>query len=148
MSKLKIIYTICLCDILWLRRALEKLKSPVNCPKKLYCHNKAIISIVDRVLHDGTKHVEMDKHFVKEKLEGGIIYTPFVPNTSHVADVLTKALSRQLFEIQVSKLNMMDTRPVPMIIVEVPHANILYPHLFLKLNKIGLPFVGTGQVLG
>lgn len=90
----------------------------------------------------------MDKHFIKEKLEEGIICTPFVPNTSHVANVLTKALSRQLFEVRVSKLNMMDTRPVLTILVEVPHANIMYPHLFLKLNKIGLPFVGTSHVLG
>ena len=35
---------------------------------KLYCDNKAAISIAcNPVLHDVTKRVELDKHFIKEK---------------------------------------------------------------------------------
>lgn len=37
---------------------------------KLYCDNNAVISIAHNpVLHDITMHVEIDKHFIKEKLE-------------------------------------------------------------------------------
>lgn len=49
---------------------------------KLYCDNIAAINIAHNlVLHDRMKHVKIDRHFIKEKLEKGIIYTPFVPTT-------------------------------------------------------------------
>ncbi|MBT0647308.1 Ty1/Copia family ribonuclease HI, partial [Escherichia coli] len=60
-----------------------------------YCDNKAAISIAHNpVLHNRTKHFEIDRHFIKEKLQEGIICTPFVPTTQQVADVLTKGLLR------------------------------------------------------
>lgn len=97
------------CEILWLTRVLDELKRPISLPMKLYIDNKAAISIIHNpVLHDRTKHIEIDKHFIKEKLEEGTICTPFVPTTLQDADALTKGLSRQLFETQVSKLCMMN----------------------------------------
>ena len=34
-----------ICELLWLQRVLEELKKPINLPMKLYCDNKAAISI-------------------------------------------------------------------------------------------------------
>jgi len=45
------------------------------------------------VQHDKTKHVEIDRHFIKEKLEAGIIFFPFVRSELQLADVLTKGVS-------------------------------------------------------
>jgi hypothetical protein len=55
-------------EMLWLERILEELRIPVNMPIKLYCDNKAVISIAHNpVQHDHCKrHVEIDKHFKKE----------------------------------------------------------------------------------
>ena len=70
------------CEVLWLKRVLEELKRLVSFPMKLYCDNKAAISIAHNlVLQDKTKHVEIDRHFTKETLEEGTICTSFIPTT-------------------------------------------------------------------
>ena len=67
------------CELLWLQRVVAELQKLVNTPMKLYCDNKAAISIVHNpVQHDQTKHVEIDRHFIKEKLEARIICIPFI----------------------------------------------------------------------
>ncbi|RVW76999.1 Copia protein [Vitis vinifera] len=39
-------------------------------PMKLYCDNKSAINIVHNpIQHNRTKHIEIDRHFIKEKLE-------------------------------------------------------------------------------
>ena len=47
---------------------------------KLFCNNKAAISIINNpVQHDRTKYVEIDQHSIKEKLNNGSIYIPYIP---------------------------------------------------------------------
>lgn len=76
---------------------------------KLYFDNKAAISIAQNtVQHDCTKHVEIDSHFIKEKIEDGAICMPFVPTSQQIADILTKRLFIPNFELLVSKLGMVD----------------------------------------
>ena len=59
-----------ICEVLWIKRILDELKLASQSPIKAYCDNKAAISITHNpVLHDKTKHVEVDKHFIKEKIE-------------------------------------------------------------------------------
>ena len=97
------------CEILWVKRLLSELGRPVELPMKLFCDNKAAISIANNpVQHDRTKHVEIDRHFIKEKLEGGVICVPFLPSSQQIADVFTKGLLRQNYEYFVSKLGMMN----------------------------------------
>ncbi|RVX19841.1 Retrovirus-related Pol polyprotein from transposon RE1 [Vitis vinifera] len=43
-------------------------------PMKLYCDNKSAINIAHNpIQHDRTKHIEIDRHFIKEKLEEGVV---------------------------------------------------------------------------
>jgi len=47
---------------------MQELKIAGPTPMKVYCDNKVAISIAHNpVLHDRTKHVEVDKHFIKER---------------------------------------------------------------------------------
>ena len=73
---------------------------------RLYCNNMSAINIAHNpVQHDRTKHIEVDRHFIKEKLDSGLICTPFVSIGGQLADVLTKGLSIATFTI-VGKLGM------------------------------------------
>lgn len=97
------------CEMLWLKRILEELKVRMDMPMKLYCDNKAAISIAQNpVQHDRTKHVEVDRHLIKEKIDSGAICMPFVPTTQQIADILTKGLFRPNFELLISKLGMIN----------------------------------------
>ncbi|CAL8999647.1 unnamed protein product [Prunus brigantina] len=60
------------------------------------------------VQHDRTKHVEVDRHFIKEKLEHKLISIPFVPSSEQLADMLTHAVSKRRFEDSLDKLGITD----------------------------------------
>jgi len=60
------------------------------------------------VQHDRTKHVEIDRHFIKEKLESKEVCMPFVTLANQIVDVLTKGLPIKRFEEFISKLGMID----------------------------------------
>ncbi|KAL5567178.1 hypothetical protein UlMin_030342 [Ulmus minor] len=60
------------------------------------------------VHHDRTKHVEIDRHFIKEKVEEGSINLIYTPTGLQTADILTKALPRSNFEDLSSKLGMIN----------------------------------------
>lgn len=98
-----------ICELLWIKRIFEDLRLELELPMKLYCDNKAAISIAQNpVQHDRTKHIEIDRHFVKENLEAGVICIPFVASEDQTADILTKGLFKSSFDLLVSKLGMYD----------------------------------------
>ena len=98
------------CELLWLKIILEDLKIRWDGPMRLYCDNKSAISIAHNpVQHDRTKHIEVDRHFIKEKLESGLICTPYVTTQGQLADVLTKGLNSTVFQNIISKLGMENT---------------------------------------
>ena len=98
-----------ICELLWIQRLLQELRVPQTTPMKLYCDNKAACDIAHNpVQHDRTKHVEIDRHFIKEKLEARIIEVSRVRSQEQLADILTKAVSSCNFYGCLSKLNMMN----------------------------------------
>ena len=59
--------------MLWLKAMLKELRVHSKDPMKLYCENKTAISIAHNLVqHDRTKHVKIDRHFIKEKLIEGL----------------------------------------------------------------------------
>ncbi|GAV76356.1 hypothetical protein CFOL_v3_19831, partial [Cephalotus follicularis] len=98
-----------ICELLWLKIILKDLKIKWEGPMKLYCDNKSAINIAHNpVQHDRTKHIEIDRYFIKEKVEKGLICISYVSSGSQLADVLTKGLNGGLFHEIISKLRMED----------------------------------------
>ncbi|CAL9014728.1 unnamed protein product, partial [Prunus brigantina] len=97
------------CEILWLRWLLAEIGFRPDAATKLYCDNQSAFEIANNpVQHDRTKHVEVDRYFIKEKLEHKLISIPFVPSSEQLADMLTHAMSKHRFEDSLDKLGIID----------------------------------------
>ncbi|KAK2975560.1 hypothetical protein RJ640_011573 [Escallonia rubra] len=98
-----------ICEGMWLKRLLEELKITCEGSIKVFCDNQASINIAKNpVHHDRTKNVEIDRHFIREKIEGGIIEMVYTPSSHQTADILTKALPKGNFDNLNSKLGMIN----------------------------------------
>jgi len=76
---------------------------------KLYCDNKSVIDIAhDPIKHDRTKHIGIDRHFIKENLEEGLECMSYIPSKQQVADVLTRGVNTSDFHNLITKLGMED----------------------------------------
>jgi hypothetical protein len=76
---------------------------------KIYYDNKAAIAIANNLVqHDQTKHVEVDRHFIKQKLDEKIVIFSFIRSEDQLADILTKAVSSKVFHCSLNKLGIRD----------------------------------------
>ncbi|GJS76616.1 retrovirus-related pol polyprotein from transposon TNT 1-94 [Tanacetum coccineum] len=93
-------------EVLWIRKLLTEIGYPPQEPSKVMSDNKATIQISENpVQHDRTKHIEIDRHFIKEKLEAEVITLPFIRSQDQLADILTKAVNERTLHECLGKLN-------------------------------------------
>jgi len=93
----------------WLRQLLVELHCPLRRATLVYCDNVSAVYLSSNpVQHQRTKHVEIDIHFVREKVALGHARVLHVPTTSQYADVFTKGLPTSLFQEFRSSLTISD----------------------------------------
>ena len=53
-------------------------------------------------------HIEVDCHFIRDKIQDGSIMTKFVASVDQLADVFTKPLGNDIFSAMIRKLGILD----------------------------------------
>lgn len=83
----------------WIRNLLLELHHPISRATLVFCDNiSSVYMSANPVKHQRTKHVELDLHFVREKVALGQVKVLHVPTTSQYADIFTKGLPSSLFK--------------------------------------------------
>lgn len=87
-------------DAVWLRRILAEFGLEQVAPTALMIDNQSAIKLSNNPeFHQRTKHIDIQYHFIREKVEDGTIVTVYVPTQEQYADILTKALARGQFKL-------------------------------------------------
>jgi hypothetical protein len=90
----------------WLRQLLQELHAPLTKSTLVYCDNvSAVYLSTNPIQHQCTKHVEIDLHFVRERVAIGDVRVLHVPMTSQFADIFMKGLPTSVFLKFRSNLN-------------------------------------------
>ncbi|GFY85446.1 hypothetical protein Acr_04g0001840 [Actinidia rufa] len=93
------------CELLWLRNLLSDLAVPLSSPIRLYCDNQAALHIArNPVFHERSKHIKIDCHLIRERVQQGLLQLHHIAPADQLADVFTKALGVEQFRILTSKL--------------------------------------------
>jgi ATP sulfurylase len=102
------------CELQRLIYLLQDLKISCTRLPVLFCDNQSALHIATNpVFHERTKHLEIDCHIVREKLQSGILKLLPVSSQDQVADFFTKALHPQPFTLLLSKLGLLDIYQPP-----------------------------------
>lgn len=95
--------------IQWLLYLLQDFQVLHPKPALLYCDNQSALYIATNpVFHDRTKYIEIDCHFIRDKIAAGIIQTFHVPSRHQLADLLTKALGSEQLQFLLSKMRVLN----------------------------------------
>ncbi|KAJ0467966.1 putative RNA-directed DNA polymerase [Helianthus annuus] len=98
-------------ELTWLETLLRELCFPVKIAPTLWCDNLGATYLsANPVFHARTKHVEVDFHFVREKVAQRKLHVQFISTHDQIADVFTKALPSQRFLLLRSMLQV-EPRP-------------------------------------
>ena len=90
----------------WLRQLQAELHSPLLWSTLVYCDNvSAVYLSTNPVQHQRTKHVEINLHFVRDRVAIGEVGVLHVTTTSQFADIFTKGLPSSTFTDFRSSLN-------------------------------------------
>ena len=74
-----------------------------------YCDNVATINIANNPIQfDWTKYVEIDRFFIKEKMDSGALKLEYVKSRDQLAGCLTKGLGPKDNELACNKMGMLN----------------------------------------
>ncbi|XP_058750279.1 uncharacterized mitochondrial protein AtMg00810-like [Vicia villosa] len=95
------------CIFQWIHNLLKDINIPFHTPATLYCDNASARHIAtNSSFHERTKHIDLDWHLVREKLQQRLFLLLPVTSNQQLADVFTKLLDTTPFMDNVTKLGL------------------------------------------
>lgn len=80
-------------ELVWIAGLLKELDVVVSVPIKVYSDSKVAIQIATNpIFHERTKHIEIDCHFIRDKVRSGFMEPQYLCTSMQLADILTKGL--------------------------------------------------------
>ena len=81
------------CELIWFKQLLQELRFGKDKQMKFVCDNQTALHIASNpVFHERAKHIEVDCHFIQEKIASGCMTTSFVNSSDQLVDIFTKSL--------------------------------------------------------
>jgi histone deacetylase 1/2 len=94
-------------EAIWVDSILKELGVTRQRTPILWCDNLgATYLTANPVFHSRTKHIEIDFHFVRERVAAGDLDVRFISTRVQLADVFTKPATRQMIDRFKSNLNL------------------------------------------
>lgn len=85
-------------EITWLRTFLLEHGVNMEQPRPLFVDNQSALQLMrNNEHHRRTKHIDIKFHYILEKISGGSILVSYVESENQLADMFTKALSKEKF---------------------------------------------------
>jgi hypothetical protein len=98
-------------EIIWLQVLLRELGINLSRPPTLWCDNiEATYLSANPVFHHRSKHVEVDYHFVRERVSSQQLDVRIISTKDHVTDIMTKPLPVTSFNFFRRNLNIVILR--------------------------------------
>jgi Reverse transcriptase (RNA-dependent DNA polymerase) len=98
--------TVTASELTWISSLLQELQFPMTQAPTLWCDNLGATFLASNpVYHARTKHIELDYHFVREKIENKQLQVKFICSADQIGDFFTKALGRTRFQLLRTKLH-------------------------------------------
>jgi hypothetical protein len=87
-------------EIIWIQVLLHELGIPQSCPPNLWCDNiGATYLAANPIFHRWSKHIEVDYHFVWERIASRQLDVRPISTKDQAANIMTKALPTTSFEM-------------------------------------------------
>lgn len=115
-------------ELYWLRMLFKDLQCSIKSTPQLWCDNMGALALASNpIFHARTKHVEVDYHFIREKVLNKYIIPRYISTADQIADVFTKGLTSSRFLLLKDKL-MVTASPISLTgdvksIISVPTLN-------------------------
>jgi hypothetical protein len=98
-------------ELYWFRMLLRDLGISLSSPPTLWCDNASAISLASNpVFHAKIKHIEVNYHFIREKVLNKDILVQHISTHDHIANVFTEGHTKARFMFLRSKLMVI---PIP-----------------------------------
>ena len=95
----------------WVSHLLQELHLPTTAPITLLCDNLSTTYMVSNpMFHARTKHIELDYHFIRERILSRSHRVQFVPSLDQLADIFTRVYTSFVFNSYGPTLSLLDSR--------------------------------------